>query len=289
MKRQKSIPKIDPQFITIMGQKIRYAFFGDPKAERTLLVFNGIGASLEAVAPVASHFQRTRILTFDVPGVGGSPTPLVPYRFTWLARLSAQLLDALGIDEVDVTGFSWGGAAAQQFTYDFQDRVRTLTLCATSAGMVMVPGNVDVLRKMATPKRYLDPSHMMNIAPDIYGGPMRANAQILKMHAASLKAGDARGYAYQLMCGMGWTSWLWLPQIEVPTLLLMGEDDPLVPPINGKILRNRLPNAEMIIMDCGHLFILSIPDETAARMEDFIHDGIVTGAEDFEDGNTVPA
>ncbi|MEL6736352.1 MAG: alpha/beta fold hydrolase [Pseudomonadota bacterium] len=118
--------------ITIMGQKIRYALFGPADADRTLLVFNGIGASLDAVAPVAGFFERTRILTFDVPGVGGSPTPLIPYRFSWLSRMTARLLNALEIDEVDVAGVSWGGAAAQQFTYDHQDRVNSLTLCATS-------------------------------------------------------------------------------------------------------------------------------------------------------------
>ncbi|MEO0752690.1 MAG: poly(3-hydroxyalkanoate) depolymerase [Pseudomonadota bacterium] len=275
--------------VKVMGQQIRYAFFGPEDADRTLLVFNGIGASLDAVAPVAGHFERTRILTFDVPGVGGSPTPLIPYRFAWLSRMTVRLLDALGVGEVDVAGVSWGGAAAQQFVYDQQSRCRSMTLCATSAGMVMIPGNVQVLRKMATPKRYLDPEHMVNIGPDIYGGQLRYNREMLDMHASSLKAGDARGYLYQLLCGVGWTSWLWLPQIEVPTLLLMGGDDPLIPVVNGKILMNRLPDAQMVVMDCGHLFILSKPGETAQRIEAFVHDGVVLDAEEFEDETTVPA
>ena len=275
--------------IKVMGQKIRYAFFGPEDADRTLLVFNGIGASLDAVAPVAGYFERTRILTFDVPGVGGSPTPLIPYRFVWLSRMTARLLDALGVGEVDVAGVSWGGAAAQQFVYDHQSRCRSMTLCATSAGMVMIPGNVQVLRKKATPKRYMDPDHMMNIGPDIYGGQLRYNREMLDMHASSLKAGDARGYFYQLLCGIGWTSWLWLPQIEVPTLLLMGGDDPLIPVVNGKILMKRLPDAQMVVMDCGHLFILSKPGETAQRIEAFIHDGVVLDAEEFEDEPAVPA
>ena len=86
------------------------ALFGPPEAERTLLLFNGIGASLETVAPFAAHFRDTRIVTFDVPGVGGSPTPALPYRLSWLSRLAARLLDVLGIGEVDVFGVSWGGA-----------------------------------------------------------------------------------------------------------------------------------------------------------------------------------
>src|SRR5690349_4959268 len=53
---------------------------GVADAEWTLLVFNGIGASLETIAPFAERFRRTRIVTFDVPGIGGSPGPRLPYR-----------------------------------------------------------------------------------------------------------------------------------------------------------------------------------------------------------------
>lgn len=286
---RKQTDKVVTEHVAVMGQKIRYAFFGSEDASRTLLVYNGIGASLEAVASVAESFKRTRILTFDVPGVGGSPTPLVPYRFSWLSRMTARLLDTLNVDEVDVAGVSWGGAAAQQFAYDYQDRCRTMTLCATSAGMIMVPGNLNVLSKMATPKRYMDPEYMMKIGPDIYGGQLLLNRELLDMHAHYLKAGDVRGYLYQLLCGIGWTSWLWLPQIEIPSLLLMGGDDPLIPTVNGHILMNRLPDSQMVVMDCGHLFILSKPEETANRIETFIHDGVVLDAEEFGDARTASA
>ena len=146
---------------------------GPADAERTLLVFNGIGASLETVAPFAEHFRHTRIVTFDVPGVGGSPAPGLPYRMSWLSRLARRLLDTLGIGAVDVFGVSWGGALAQQFVHDHPERCRTLTLAATSAGFVMVPGNLRVLTKMATPRRYTDPDYMLKVGPDIYGGQLR--------------------------------------------------------------------------------------------------------------------
>ena len=57
-----------------------------------------------------------------------------------------------------------------------------MTLCDTSAGMVMIPGNIQVLRKMATLKRYLDPDHMLTIGPDIYGGQLRMNREMLDIH-----------------------------------------------------------------------------------------------------------
>jgi len=261
---------IEIRTVEIAGQRLRVALQGPQEAARTLLVFNGIGANLETVAPFAGQFADTRIVTFDVPGVGGSPVPLLPYRFSWLSRLSAKLLDALGIGAVDVFGVSWGGAAAQQFARDFPGRARSLTLAATSAGFVMVPGHPRVLLKMATPKRYTDPEYMLNVGPDIYGGQLRADRQLLREHAGSLKSGPARGYLYQLLAGVGWTSWLWLPRLRLPTLVMMGADDPIVPLVNGRILVGRLPDARLEVMDCGHLFILTDPAGTAARIERFL-------------------
>lgn len=267
-----SAENFDAERIVISGQELRYALLGSRNAARTLLVFNGIGASLDTATPFSRHFHDTRILIFDVPGVGGSPAPALPYRMTWLARLAARLLDALGIDAVDVFGVSWGGAPAQQFARDFPKRTRKLVLAATSAGFVMVPGDPRVMVKLATPKRYTAPDYMLAIGPEIYGGRLRENASLLRDHAAMMRPNSQRGYLYQLLAGFGWTSWLWLPQIKAPTLILMGEDDPIVPAVNGRILASRLPDARLEIMNCGHLFILTDPAGTAALIERFIEE-----------------
>ena len=70
--------KADIRTLRVSEQNLRVATMGPADAERTLLAFNGIGASLETVAPFAERFRRTRIVTFDVPGVGGSPARSCP-------------------------------------------------------------------------------------------------------------------------------------------------------------------------------------------------------------------
>lgn len=259
------------RIITAQGQDWNVVVCGPQDADRTLLVCNGIGASVDTIGPFVQHFKRTRLVAFDVPGVGQSPTPMLPYRFSNLTRMLNIILDQLAIDQVDVFGVSWGGGLAQQFAYDFQSRCRSLTLAATAAGMVMVPGNLKVLSKMATPKRYMDPNYMMSVGAEIYGGDIAMKQELLREHAAAMKAGDRRGYLYQLMAGAGWTSYLFLRQIRVPTLVMMGSDDPIVPPVNGKILAHRLPNATLEYINCGHMFVLTQAEQIADRIETFIH------------------
>jgi pimeloyl-ACP methyl ester carboxylesterase len=68
----------------------------------------------------------------------------------------------------------------------------------------------------------------------------------------------------------GWTSWHRLHRVQAPTLVLMGSDDPIVPPINGRIVASRLHRATLESVDCGHLFVLTRPGETARRIERFM-------------------
>ena len=116
------------------------------------------------------------------------------------------------------------------------------------------------------------PDFMRKVGPDIYGGMFRANSELLAQHIDVLKPGSSRGYLYQLLASAGWTSWLWLPQIKLPVLIIMGDDDPIVPEMNGWILANRLPNVRLEVVECGHLFILAQPEMTVNMVKRFIHD-----------------
>ena len=251
-------------------QPISYAECGALDAELVLLLFNGIGASVETAAPFAAAFENTRVIAFDVPGVGASPATLLPYRMRHIADLAAALLDRLGLGSVDVFGVSWGGAAAQEFALRHPRRCRTLTLAATSAGFVMVPGQPEVLLKLLSPRRYLDPGYLMRIGGQLYGGRLRLERDLLHLHTMAMRRPSQRGYLYQLLAILGWTSWHRLHRVKAPTLVLMGADDPIVPPVNGRLMASRLPRATLESVECGHLFVLTRPGETARRVERFL-------------------
>jgi len=263
---------IEARQVAIGGQLLQVALRHGDGSAPPLLLFNGIGANWELAKPFLEALTSTTAIIFDVPGVGGSPRPLLPYRPSTLARLAAALVAELGYTEIDVAGVSWGGGIAQQFAHQYPKLCRRLVLAATAPGFTMVPASPSVLWKMATPRRYTDKGYMNRIAADIYGGAFRDDPSLIGRHAAAMHGARSLGYLYQLLAMSGWTSLPWLWSLPQPTLVLMGRDDPLVPPINGHILAGLIPNAELRMIDDGHLFIVTRPVETAALIEAFLAD-----------------
>src|ERR1700758_2772221 len=111
-------PPVSTETITVGGQEVRVAVREGDETRPPLLLMNGAGVSVEALQPfVDALAPTTGVIRFDVPGLGGSPTPAAPYRLWGLSRLVARMLDVLGHPRVDVLGVSWGGALAQQFAF----------------------------------------------------------------------------------------------------------------------------------------------------------------------------
>lgn len=248
------------------GYLLRTAVWENNSDNVPLLLFNGIGANLELVAPFAEAMGDRDIIAFDVPGVGGSGPANLPYRPWQLARMVSRILDELGYPEVDVMGVSWGGAMAQQFAFQYASRTRKLILAATSAGVVMVPGAPAALMKLAHPRRYMDPDYLLHHFESLYGDERESGGG----HASRLKAPTMRGYMYQLLAAAGWTSVPFLPFMKVPTLILAGDNDQIVPVINARFLNKLIRNSRLEVVHGGHLFLVSRTDIVVPMIRDFL-------------------
>jgi poly(3-hydroxyalkanoate) depolymerase len=252
-------------------QKLRVAIWKGSGHRRPILFFNGIGANLELAAPLHEALPDRDIVTFDMPGIGKSPSPRVPYRPWWVAHAAAKILERHGYEgRVDVIGVSWGGGAAQQFAFQCGHRVNRLVLAATTSGMTMVPGDFGVISKMATPQRYLDPDYLKKNFQRLYGeGDDLAND-----HAIRILPPSVTGYFAQMLAMLGWTSLPFLPLMRKPTLVLMGDRDRIVPLINGRILKAFLPKGRLHVVEGGgHLFIISRLREIVPLLRDFLDEG----------------
>lgn len=256
----------------VSGRTLRVARWrlDKPSDHPPILFFNGIGANIEAVSPLAEKLTERGFIMFDMPGTGESPDPTIPYNPFTMAWTASRVLDRFGVDVADVMGVSWGGAMAQHFALQHPGRTRRLVLAATTPGMLMVPGNISAISKMSDPRRYVDAKFMNEHFATLYGG-LTKNPDAKAQHIGRLKPPSPRGYVYQLLAMLGWTSLPALPFLAKETLVMMGERDTIVPVINGRILASLIPNARLeIFPDGGHLFLLTHPEESVAMLRDFL-------------------
>jgi poly(3-hydroxyalkanoate) depolymerase len=264
-------PQAETFIIYVKEQRLRVVIRKGDGTRTPLLLMNGIGVNLEVLQPFVDALNPAiEVIRFDVPGTGGSPAPRIPYTFSMHARLAAQMLDQLGYGQVDVLGISWGGALAQQFAFQYPARCRRLVLVSTGTGAFMVPGRPSALAKLATPRRYHDPAYMERIAGEIYGGKMRTRPDLAREFARMANVGSVLGYFYQMLGATGWTSLPWLRRLKQPTLILHGDDDPLVPLVNAKIMHRLIPHSELYIFHDGHLGLGTSARELAQVVDKFL-------------------
>jgi len=258
--------------VRVLGHDVRVAVRPGTAPGPPLVLCNGIGASLDLFQPFVDEVDpRIEVVRFDVPGVGGSPMPKMPYNFALLALLVGTLVERLGYDRFDALGISWGGGLAQQLAFQYPRRCRRLVLVSTGTGMVMVPARLGVLSKMLTPRRYRDPAYAKAIAPVLYGGRMRRRPDEAR-HVVyeQERLGSRAGYFLQLLAGLGWSSLPALPLIRQPTLILAGNDDPIIPLVNARIMHALLPNATLNVYHDGHLGLLTSADELGPLVSRFL-------------------
>jgi poly(3-hydroxyalkanoate) depolymerase len=261
--------------VSLRGRRLRVSVrraVGPGPARTPLLLLNGIGASLELLQPFVDELPPgIEVIRFDVPGIGGSPMPVLPYHMATLAPLVGTLVRRLGHERVDVMGFSWGGGLAQQFAVTQRKQTRRLVLAATGTGSLMVPARPGVLAKMLTPRRHRDPAYAAAIAGEIYGGTMRTNPERAAdvLHAFTRK-GPRRGYYYQLLAGTGWSSLPALGLIRQRTLIIAGDDDPIIPVVNARIMARGIPNSRLHLYHGGHLALLTEATELAPVVDRFL-------------------
>jgi poly(3-hydroxyalkanoate) depolymerase len=263
--------------VVVDGQRLRVAVRPGRAAAGSrpaLLLINGIGVSLEMLEPLVAELDPdVDVIRFDPPGIGGSAPSPVPYHFTGLSGLISRMLTELGYGRVDVLGISWGGGVAQDFALFRGDRCRRLVLAATATGALVVPARQSVLAQLMVlpPRRQMDREYLYRIVGEVFGGSARKHPE---RAAAAMSDGDwlgsPLGYLYQLTATAGWTSLPFLPVIRQPTLILAGDDDPVIPLANARLLNLLIPRSRLHVYHGGHLALATEAAELARAVDAFL-------------------
>ena len=176
-----------------------------------------------------------------------------------------KMVEALGHDRIDVLGVWLRGAVAQRLAHQAPSLVRRLVLAATGPGLGGVPAAPTALLALATPRRYHRPTTTERIAGRVYGGAARADPDLfcVRLGRPRPSSPPLRGYLGQLYAIAGWTSLPGSTASGSQRLIIAGDDDPIIPSTNGRILARspRRPAARR--RGGGHLFLLERPSEMA--------------------------
>lgn len=251
---------MEEKFLTIDGNKIRFLESGHSKD--TLLLIHGIGASAERWLNVLPYFEKHyRVIVPDLIGFGYSDKPLVDYTPSFFVDFLKKFIQRSGVDLPILIGSSLGGQITAEFASLYSDKIKQLVLVSPAGVM-----------KQSTPA--LDAYIMAALYPNL-----ESAKNAFRMMEASGKEIDSsiiNGFIERMQmpnAKMAFMSTLLglknadsivprLHNIKVPTLLIWGEKDPVIPTEYSKEFLSTILNCKFYEMKgCGHTPYVQEPEE----------------------------
>ena len=233
--------------------RLRYDVSGPADGEPLLLV-QGLGADSRGWLAQRRHFaRRYRVITFDNRGVGRSDKPLSGYSMERMALDAVEVLDDAGYGSAHVMGASMGGIIAQVMAVRHPDRVRSLVLACTAARHHRWRREL-----LAEWVRLVETRGMRAFAGANMRwlvGPRSLRRFWPAFYALSPVAMSAPAHAFigqvRAILDTDDSMRLQLPEIAVPTLVIVGSQDILTPQCDSEEIAELIPNAELAIVRGG--------------------------------------
>ena len=246
--------------------------FGPP-----LVLIMGYRLNSSAWPPefVEALAQRFTVVLFDNRGSGLSDKPVSGYALSNMAEDVRALMDHLGMEQANVLGYSMGGAVAQELACRHPERLRSLILCATLCGgrksVYAAPSVIAVMRDLDG----LDPAEAARRIWDVTyearylaANRDRVEHQMQReiqnptpLHAADLQF---QAFADFDIADM-------LPSLRIPSLIVTGDSDMLIPSRNSEILARLIPGARLeVFAGCGHRLFWESTDRCINLIREFI-------------------
>jgi len=257
---------ISDYHLTIRGLRI----YAQSAGEGTpLLLHCGFWNEMHHWGPLIEQLHGFRVITYDPPGIGSSQVPSSPISMRGLADIGVGILDQLGLASAHVLGASFGGAVAQQMALSHPGRVDRLVLACTSFGGLALPGRPSALLHMMDPRNY-HPKRLVRAAGAMFGGRMRTEPEL----AAAInmtRLPSIRGAVFRMSALAGWSSLPYLRSIRQQTLVLCGDDDPITPHLNHRVMARLIPSARLhTVKGGGHLILMDSAPEIGPVISGFL-------------------
>jgi pimeloyl-ACP methyl ester carboxylesterase len=258
-------------YIERAGVRLHYEVTG-PKTGEPIVLVMGLGMDMSGWDEMLPYLEGFRVLRIDNRGAGLSDAPNRPYSIPGMARDVIAVMDAARMETAHIYGASLGSMIAQEIALSHRDRVRTLILGCPSPGVVSVPGSLRMLTLLLTRTRYTPEEAFARAAPFLFHtaleDPDALKRALLQRQTAPFQP---VGFRRQLEAVLRWSSLRRLPSLRVPTLVIHGDHDRLIPTINGRLIARLIRGAKLhIVKGAGHVYSVDAPGEAAREVVGFL-------------------
>src|SRR5215213_2771667 len=261
---------------------IAYKRFGQGKP---ILFISGTSQTKDAWEPtLLLELAATNhtVIVFDNRGMGETTVGTKPFSIEQFANDTAGLLDALNIEKVDVFGVSLGTFIAQELTLNYPQKVERLILhagyCRGNEAIYASGQALETIMTLNSPQvlQNMTAEQQAMILAQIMFPPqwLEEHPEILN---SVIQLAPVRSATPEIIQQQGFASGTWkgscdrLANITQPTLLIVGDQDLLIPAANSIMMAQRIPNSWLVIIQgTGHGMMLQVPNEFSAIVQTFL-------------------
>lgn len=258
----------EPSFVTIHGRKMAYSEVSPAHPKGTILLMTGLAAKRYGWYKQFEVFGRYyRTIAIDHRDISDSDAVTEAYTINDLADDAAAVLQALGVQRTHVLGISLGGFVALQLTLRHPELVEKLVLISTSAGgSTHVPPSQQMMEMLGRSRQGVEIGELARSNYRLIMAPGYAESHPEELEKvaeiARYRPSSAQAYLRQLQATLTHDASQELDRIQVPTLVIHGDVDPLVVPENGEYLAQHIKGAKHIVYhNVGHVPIIECPEE----------------------------
>lgn len=257
------------QKVEANGINITYRFDG-PEDAPVVMLSNSLMSNHTMWDPQMSVLTESfRVLRYDTRGHGDTDAPAGPYTIQLLAEDAIALLDALNIDKVHFAGLSMGGMIAQYLGANYSGRLHSLMLCDTASEM---PTLEMWNERISTAESKGIVGLLDGTLQRWFTAPFLENdkAAVEKV-ADMIRTTDTGGYIGCASAVRDMSQTAILSNISVPTIIIVGEDDPACTVEQSRVLEENIKGSELVVLkNAAHLSNIEKTDKFNEAMMGFL-------------------
>ncbi len=270
------------QFVALDGMQVHLRDQGPRDDPTPIVLLHGTSASLHTWEGwVAALQNKRRVISLDLPGFGlTGPFPDGDYRMAHYSAFLANVLDLLQVPRAVVAGNSFGGQLAWQFALDHPQRVERLVLVDAAgyprnATSIPIGFRLAQIPALAPLMDNLLPRAMIEASlRNVYGDPSQVSDELIdRYYELTLRAGNRQALRQRFTQADGGSGYTRIAELNVPTLIIWGGRDQLIPPVNAERFQRDIEGSRVVLFDdLGHVPQEEDPARTVAVLQTFLNE-----------------